>query len=105
MDKLTIKKARLDQAGEINEIVSKTIKEIYSKYYSDEVVDFFLELHNRDNIHNDILDGNTYVIGYGDAILGTGTIKQNAISRVYVTPGNQHKGIGSKRVCSYRWGL
>ncbi len=50
MDKLTIKKARLEQADEINEIVSKTIKEIYSKYYSNEVVDFFLELHNHDNI-------------------------------------------------------
>ena len=50
VDKLTIKKARLEQADEINEIVSKTIKEIYSKYYSNEVVDFFLELHNHDNI-------------------------------------------------------
>ncbi len=96
MEQLAIKKAWLNQTDEINEIVSETIKEIYSKYYSDEVVDFFLQLHNRDNIHNDIWDGNTYVIGYGDAILGTGTIKQNAISRVYVTPGNRHKGIGTK---------
>lgn len=62
VDKLTIKKARLEQADEINEIVSKTIKEIYSKYYSNEVVDFFLELHNHDNIINDISEDNTYVI-------------------------------------------
>ena len=33
VDKLTIKKARLDQTDEINEVVSETIKEIYSKYY------------------------------------------------------------------------
>ena len=96
MDKLAIKEARLDQTDEINEIVSETIKEIYSKYYSDEVVDFFLELHNRDNIHNDISEGNTYVIGCGASILGTGTMNQNAISRVYVTPNNQHEGIGTK---------
>ena len=96
MDKLTIKKARLDQTDEINEIVSKTIKEIYSKYYSNEVVDFFLELHNRDNINHDISEDNTYVIGCGAIILGTGTINQNAISRVYITPNNQHKGIGTK---------
>ncbi len=96
MDKLTIKKARLEQADEINEIVSKTIKEIYSKYYSNEVVNFFLELHNRDNIHNDILKGNTYVIGCGATIFGTGTINQNAISRVYITPNNQHGGMGTK---------
>ncbi len=96
MDKLTIKKARLDQTDEINEIVSKTIKEIYSKYYSNEVVNFFLELHNRDNIHNDILKGNTYVIGCGATIFGTGTINQNAISRVYITPNNQHGGMGTK---------
>ena len=63
MDNLTIRKARLNQTDEIKEIVSKTIKEIYLKYYSNEVVDFFLELHNRDNIINDISEGNTYVIG------------------------------------------
>lgn len=96
VDKLIIKKARLDQTDEINEIVSKTIKEIYSKYYSNEVVNFFLELHNRDNIHNDILKGNTYVIGCGATIFGTGTINQNAISRVYITPNNQHGGMGTK---------
>ena len=88
MDKLTIKKAWLEQTNEIDEMVSKTIKEIYSKYYSDEVVDFFLELHKRDNIYNDILQGNTYVIGCGAAILGTGTINQNTISRVYISPNN-----------------
>ena len=59
-------------------------------------MNFFLELHNRENIHNDILEGNTYVIGCGAAILGTGTMNQNTISRVYVTPNNQHEGIGSK---------
>ena len=90
VDKLTIKKARLEQADEINEIVSKMIKEIYSKYYSNEVVDFFLELHNRDNIINDISKDNTYVIGCEATILGTGTINQNTISRVYITPNNQH---------------
>ena len=88
MEQLVIKKARLDQVDEIHEVVSNTIKEIYSKYYSDEVVDFFLELHKRDNIYNDILQGNTYVIGCGAAILGTGTINQNTISRVYISPNN-----------------
>ena len=58
VNQLVIKKARLDQTDKINEIVSKTIKETYPKYYSNEVVDFFLELHNRDNIHNDILEDN-----------------------------------------------
>ncbi|MDE7157986.1 MAG: GNAT family N-acetyltransferase, partial [Clostridiales bacterium] len=96
MDKLTIKKARLEQTDEIYEIVSKTIKEIYSKYYSNEVVDFLLELHNRDNIKSDISKDNTYVIGCDDTILGTGTMNRNVISRVFITPNNQHKEIGSK---------
>ena len=72
VNQLVIKKARLVQTDKINEIVSKTIKETYPKYYSNEVVDFFMELHNRDNIHNDILEDNTYVIGCGALILGTG---------------------------------
>lgn len=48
------------------------------------------------NIHNDILEDNTYVISCGVTILGTGTMNQNAISRVYVIPNNQHKGIGTR---------
>ena len=95
-DKLIIKKARPDQIDEIHEIVNKTIKEIYSKYYSNEVVDFFLKLHDRDNIQNDVSEGNTYVIGCGTTILGTGTIHQNVISKVYITPDNRHKEIGTE---------
>ncbi|MDE6412269.1 MAG: GNAT family N-acetyltransferase [Clostridia bacterium] len=94
MNNLIIEKARLDQADEIHEIVSKTIKEIYSKYYSNEVVDFFLELYNRDNIKNDVSEGNTYVISCGATILGTGTIHQNVISRVFITPNNQREEVG-----------
>ena len=96
VEQLAIKKARLDQTDEINEVVSETIKEIYSKYYSNEVVDFFLELHNHDNIINDISEDNTYVIACEATILGTGTINQNTITRVYITPNNQHEEIGTK---------
>lgn len=95
MERLVISKARLEQTDEVAEIVSKTISEVYSKYYSDEVVNFFLQIHNHDSICQDIMDNNTYVISREDTILGTGTIHQNTISRVYIHPDNQYKGIGT----------
>lgn len=95
MERLVISKARLEQIDEVAEIVGKTISEVYSKYYSDEVVNFFLQIHNHDSICKDIADNNTYVISCEDTILGTGTIHQNTISRVYIHPDNQYKGIGT----------
>ncbi|MBO2515766.1 MAG: GNAT family N-acetyltransferase [Clostridiales bacterium] len=84
-----------EQAEEIDRIVSSTIKDVYPKYYRDEVVDFFLKLHCLENIRKDIAAGNTYVIGRDGRILGTGTIDGNHINRVYVLPECQGTGIGS----------
>lgn len=94
-DSGTISKAREDQAQCIRDIVAATITEVYSKYYPDEVVRFFLELHSLENIRRDILAGKTYVIRRGDAIGGTGTVDGDMVTRVYVLPEARGTGVGS----------
>ena len=37
-----IRKAQPEQAGEIHDVVVSTISEIYPKYYTREVVEFFI---------------------------------------------------------------
>ena len=90
-----IHKAKKEQAKIITDIVSTTIREIYTNYYPEEVVCFFLELHQLANIEKDISEEKTYVITHGETIAGTGTIEGNRISRVYVLPEHQGAGIGS----------
>ncbi|MCI8769064.1 GNAT family N-acetyltransferase [Schaedlerella sp.] len=94
-NKRMIHKAKKEQAKIITDIVSTTIREIYTNYYPEEVVCFFLELHQLANIEKDISEEKTYVITHGETIAGTGTIEGNRISRVYVLPEHQGAGIGS----------
>lgn len=80
---------------DIYELVQKTIKEIYPKYYLPEIVDMFSNYHNMENVTKDIELGNTYVLLEGGSLVGTGTIQKNHITRVYVLPQYQGKGYGT----------
>lgn len=53
-DRMEYIKATKDKLDLVFEIVQNTVKTIYPNYYPKEVVDFFCELHNRENIANDI---------------------------------------------------
>lgn len=87
--------ATAEHLEQIYNLVQNTITTVYPKYYPKEVVDFFCELHNRENILKDI--ENDYVkMLFADGILvGTGSSKENHITRVFVLPDFQGKGYGS----------
>ena len=89
------KKATDKNINSIYEVVQKTIRTIYPKYYPGEVVDFFCELHSRENIVRDIESGNVGILVVQDQIVGTGSRDKNHITRVYVLPEFQGKGYGS----------
>ena len=81
--------------SEIYNLVQQTIKEIYPKYYPQEVVDFFCELHSVENIRKDIENENVYVLYDNNALVGTGCFSDNHITRVYVLPEYQGRGYGT----------
>lgn len=87
--------AKPEEIKEIYEIVQDTIKRIYPKYYLPEIVAMFCELHDKENIGEDVKSGNTYVLLENNKITGTGTVKGNHITRVYVSPDFQGKGFGT----------
>ncbi len=93
--KISIIQAGYDQAFLVHKLVYKTIQEVYSKYYRDEAVDFFINLHNQETIVNDINNKIVYVLVLGNEVIGTGTIKKNHITGVYILPEYQGKGMGS----------
>ncbi len=88
-------KANENNATQIVMLVQETIQAIYPKYYPNEVVDFFLELHSYENILKDIKEGNVGILVKDKTIIGTGCYKDNHITRVYVKPSFQKQGYGS----------
>lgn len=91
---MELTKAELSDANGICDCVQKTIQSFYPKYYSNEIVDFFYNLHCIENIKADIQKGNVYKIEINGKIVATGCMDENHITRVYVIPEKQHMGIG-----------
>lgn len=79
----------------IFDVVQTTVKEMYPKYYRDEVVNFFCEWHSKDNIAKDIASKKVYMILENNTIVATGTVDEEHITRIYVLPPKQGKGYGS----------
>ena len=87
--------AKNEEVESIYEIVQDTIRKIYPKYYLSQIVDAFCEYHNQEAIGEDIKDENVYVLLENGKIVGTGTKRENHITRVYVSPNYQRKGYGT----------
>ena len=88
-------KAKEIDLEKIVQVVQNTIKEIYPKYYPQEVTDFFLAHHNWDNIEADIKKGNVWILLKDNVMVGTGSYEENHITRIYVCPAFQGNGYGS----------
>lgn len=78
----------------IYELVQDTIRAAYPKYYPAEVVDFFSRHHSKENIIRDINEGCSRILYDKGRAVGTGTIIENHITRVFVRPELQKQGFG-----------
>ena len=96
MIKIDYIKADRRYAEKICSLVQSTIRGVYPKYYPKEAVEFFCGLHSLENISRDISDGQVYVLIINGEIIGTGSAKDNHITRVYVLPKYQRMGYGGK---------
>ena len=93
-----IRSAVLSESDIITELVRKTIKPVYPKYYPAEAVEFFLAHHKPEKIASDIEAGKVYVIEQDGIIVGTVTIDGNGIERLFVEPSGQGKGYGGQLI-------
>lgn len=92
---MNYRKAKIEDAKEVTDIVQRTKGEIYPKYYPKDVVDFFSQLHCFEHIIRDIHKNTVYVLEIDGLIAGTGSYEENHITRVYVLPEYQGKGYGN----------
>lgn len=87
--------ARIEDLDIVKNIVCETIKNIYPNYYPKEVVEFFINHHNTENIKRDILNKNVWILKDKNEFVGTGTVNGNNILRLFVLPKYQQKEYGT----------
>ena len=75
-------------------LVQNTIAVSYAGVYPPEAIEFFKNHHSRENILNDLARGYIVVAESSGLLLGTGTIIETSIRRVFINPEYQHHGIG-----------
>lgn len=80
--------------GTVNSITQITIREIYPKYYPKGAVDFFSKHHSEDKIAADIKNGKVYILTDEGQQVGTVTVEDNHINRLFVLPKYQGRGYG-----------
>lgn len=93
---LDFRKATLSDANRLANIIQKTVRLQYPRYYPAEVAEFFCLLHSKEKILEDIQAGHVWVLIQDGQVLGTGTVEENHITRVYVPAHLQGKGYGSR---------
>lgn len=91
-----IRLAGISDLEPVLQIAHDTILEIYSHYYAEGVVEFFLGHHSREHILSDIEGGIVWLLEEDGGIVGTVTIKGNAVNRLFVLPERQSHGYGSR---------
>ncbi len=90
---------RLAEAKDLEsvlQITHDTILEIYSHYYAEGVVKFFLEHHSRENVLLDIENEIVWLLEEGGEMVGTVTVKENVVNRLFILPKYQSHGYGSR---------
>ena len=78
------------------DIVQSTIRAIYPHYYPAGAVDFFLAHHSRENISTDIEAGRVSLAVSDGKAVGTVTVANDSINRLFVLPDEQDKGFGGE---------
>lgn len=92
---MSIRKAMLSDLEAVKNITRATISEIYPRYYPEGAVQFFLQHHSDENIAGDIMQERVFVcLDKEQSIIGTVTVKENEILRLFVLPEYQGRGYG-----------
>lgn len=89
-----IRAAKETDFDSVKNITKKTIWSVYPKYYPSGAVQFFSDHHLEDRIKADIDAEKVFVLEVDEIVIGTITVSDNEINRLFVLPDFQHKGYG-----------
>ncbi len=80
----------------VKNITQTTIWSIYPKYYLNGAVQFFSNHHSDERIKADIDSGKVFLLEVDGTEIGTVTVADNEINRLFVLPEFQCKGYGKE---------
>lgn len=89
-----IKLATLTDTDTVLDITQHTIDAVYPSYYPAGAVDFFKKHHSREKIEKDIENNIVFLCITDNETIGTVTVRDNEILRLFVSPKHQKKGYG-----------
>ncbi len=79
----------------VRQITQQTIAAVYPHYYPAGAVRFFAAHHSNSAIADDIADGRVWLLRHANRFVGTVTLRQNALYRLFVLPESQGQGFGT----------
>ena len=88
-------KATIDYMDEIYSLIQNTIREIYPRFYPEEVVRFLGVQQCLENLQRDLEEDRIYIFLEAEHVIGVGSYEENHITRIFVRPDYQNHGIGS----------
>lgn len=91
---IKIRKFKKADLAEVKSLIYKTIDICYSGLYCSEAMKFFKDWYCDERILKEAKEGHTVVLLKNNQIIGTGTIVDDEIRRVFVEPAFQGLGFG-----------
>lgn len=89
-----IEKFNKNDLDELHSLIIDTVKKCYFEYYPKEAVDYFVSYLNKDDIENESKNNFVIVLKINNKIIGTGTLIDTHIKRVFINPISQGNGYG-----------
>ncbi|MHC4060504.1 MAG: GNAT family N-acetyltransferase [Planctomycetota bacterium] len=91
---ISIRKFKSSDLAAVKKLIYATIDVCYTGVYPTEAVEFFKDWHCEENILKGAREGHAIVLEKGERIIGTGTLMNDEIVRVFVEPRWQGQGYG-----------
>ncbi|MHC4463088.1 MAG: GNAT family N-acetyltransferase [Planctomycetota bacterium] len=91
---ISINEFRSSDLTAVKHLIHNTIDNCYTETYPKEAVQFFKDWHCDERILEDANKGHTIVLEKNSQIIGTGTILEDEIKRVFVEAKLQKQGLG-----------
>ncbi|MHC4365239.1 MAG: GNAT family N-acetyltransferase [Planctomycetota bacterium] len=93
-ENICIRKFESSDLDDVKSLIYRTIDVRYRPVYNEESVNFFKEWHGDEKISKGAEEGYAVVLEKDGQIVGTGTLLNNEIVRVFVEPKFQGRGFG-----------
>ncbi len=92
---IRIREFTKDDLDSVVTLIHHVVDVSYKDVYPPKALGLYKEFHSRENILNDAENGYCVIAESAGEIVGTGTLMDDAVRRVYIEPSLQKTGIGT----------